>query len=275
MTLEVNATTCISCGKCAEECLLSLISMDNSIPYISPEKESACMDCQHCMAVCPKGALSINGKKPEDSISIKNFTPNAENIEMLVKSRRSCRSYKQKDVSPELLEKLLNTSAYAPTALNAMGVSFTVIDKLEEMIKFRAITKDILQKKIEDKTLPEIPQFLLDYIKIWMNGNEDIIFRTAPHILITSAPSDSANPQMDSSIAMAYFDLIATANGLGTVWIGLLKSFIERIAPELKEKLGIPENHTIGFVMGFGYPAVKYHRTTQRKPSRIKRVKLL
>jgi len=41
------------------------------------------------------------------------------------------------------------------------------------------------------------------------------------------------------------------------------------LLPELCGKLGLPDNHKLGYVMAFGLPEVHYHRTVQRGPARI------
>jgi len=38
--------------------------------------------------------------------------------------------------------------------------------------------------------------------------------------------------------------------------------------------LGIPENHEIGYVMGFGLPAIRYEKTVNRGEPRVHRVTL-
>ena len=45
--------------------------------------------------------------------------------------------------------------------------------------------------------------------------------------------------------------------------------FMDRFAIE---KLGIPEDHHIGYMMVFGKPAIKYHRTVQRGDAQVNRV---
>ena len=44
--------------------------------------------------------------------------------------------------------------------------------------------------------------------------------------------------------------------GLGTVWDGLARWAFTDLMPEFSGKLGIPEDHTLGYVMDFGRPAV-------------------
>jgi hypothetical protein len=45
------------------------------------------------------------------------------------------------------------------------------------------------------------------------------------------------------------------------------------LIPSLASRLGIPENHSVGYAMVFGEPAVEYHRTVQRGPASVNIVK--
>lgn len=70
-------------------------------------------------------------------------------------------------------------------------------------------------------------------------------------------------------IALTTFELYAQTLGVGTVWDGLAKWIISEILPEFKTRLGIPEDHVIGYAMAFGKPAVNYTRTAQHEPAGI------
>ena len=63
-----------------------------------------------------------------------------------------------------------------------------------------------------------------------------------------------------------------TARGVGTVWDGMVMMALS-LYPGLGSRLGIPENHTVGYAMVFGEPAVEYYRTVQRGPAKVHFVK--
>ena len=46
---------CVSCGSCADECPVGVISQGDTQYVID---ESGCIDCGACEAVCPVGAIS-------------------------------------------------------------------------------------------------------------------------------------------------------------------------------------------------------------------------
>ena len=67
-------------------------------------------------------------------------------------------------------------------------------------------------------------------------------------------------------------ELFAQSLGVGTVWNGLTKWAIMDLLPETRQRLGIPEEHVIGYVMSFGRPALSFQRTVQRGPAAVNRV---
>ena len=73
-------------------------------------------------------------------------------------------------------------------------------------------------------------------------------------------------------IALSYFELFAQTLGVGTVWDGLAKWAINDLLPEFRTRLGIPDDHVIGYAMAFGKPAVQYARTVQYGPPQVHRV---
>jgi nitroreductase len=82
-------------------------------------------------------------------------------------------------------------------------------------------------------------------------------------LLVTSAPQSVASPIQDCLIALTTFELFAQTLGVGTVWDGLAKWVIDDLMPEFRIRLGIPDDHVIGYAMVFGKPAVHFARTAQ------------
>jgi hypothetical protein len=113
---------------------------------------------------------------------------------------------------------------------------------------------------------------IADIIEAWKSSGKDILFRGAPHLLITSSSNENAAPLHDCIIALTTFETYAQSCSVGTLWNGLAMLTLSELLPELKTRLGIPENHQIGYVMGFGYPALKYQRTIERGGPQINRV---
>ena len=273
LSFSIDRQKCIRCGQCVLDCVVKIIAMDDGYPAISAEKESACIECQHCLAVCPTGAVSILGKNPDESVPLAGKLPSPEELEILIKGRRSVRHYRDENLKPELIQRLLDVSCHAPTGVNFRQVLFTVVDDKEVMAALRRETMMGLARLAREGKLPPGRDYFNDCVRAWEEEGIDTIYRGAPHLIVASAPRDCPTPEADCMIALTYFELFAQSLGVGTVWNGLAKWTFTELVPELCVQLAIPENHRIGYVMAFGIPDVHYHRTVQRGPARIERVK--
>lgn len=271
LRFSVDQELCIGCGECISDCPYSLIEMHDGIPVLSRENEATCLQCQHCFAVCSTGALSILGKKAADSQPLGPL-PSAEQLANLMKARRSVRRYSKTPVSKEEIAFLLETVAYAPTAVNNRQILCTVIEDPVVMDNLRRMTYSRLQTLIDTGKFPKGMEYLEDVVVEALKSGKDAIFRDAPHLLVVSAPKDSPAPDADCFIALSYFELLAAGMGLGALWCGLAKWALAVVLPEVLAKLGLPANHRVGYMMVFGRPTVQYHRTVQRENAHINRV---
>lgn len=268
LRFKVNAGRCTRCGLCVRDCIGEIIKSDGKgLPRIARAEEGDCLRCQHCLAVCPTGAISIFGKDPRDSEPLgPGRLPALDSMLRLVRGRRSVRHYKNDNVDRALLRRLLRAVANCPTGVNQRELTFTAIDDKAVMQRFRMKTLAALAKSETVKRLPE-GSYILDAPGAYAKRKEDIIFRGAPHVLIVSAPPDAPCPHEDVTLALAYFELLAQSAGLGTVWCGLLKMTLEAL-PELKKPLGLPEKHAY-YAMLFGIPAIRFARTVQRDDAAV------
>jgi nitroreductase/NAD-dependent dihydropyrimidine dehydrogenase PreA subunit len=271
LEFRIDEERCIQCGACADDCPAGVISLEE-YPVIT--NQDGCYRCQHCLAVCPTGAVSILGRNPDDSIELEGNLPDPQRLEILIKGRRSVRRYSSKDVDPALIDELLDIAWHAPTGVNAQSVLFTVVRDGRTMDKLR---QEVMTELVRLKEAGQLPpgfagQYLGSAVKAWQKDGTDIIFRGAPHLLVTSASKDAPCPVQDAHIALATFQLMAHARGLGTVWDGMFMMALA-VMPQLVARLDIPADHLVGYAMVFGEPAVEYHRTVQRGKARVNVVK--
>lgn len=272
LEFNVDEQKCTRCGECVADCPARIIAMQDGMPFIIPDKAAACYRCQHCLAVCPTGAVSILGLKPENSQPLFGNYPDPAKLETLIRGRRSVRRYKDENLEPELVQRLLEVAWHAPTGVNARQVRFTLVDGLEKVAKLRDQVMAGLGRLVRDNALPEGMEFYADFVRLWEEKRVDILFRNAPHFLVASAPKHVPTPMQDCLIALSYFDLFAQANGVGTLWDGLAKWAINDLLPETLHTLGLPDDHLIGYAMVFGKPAMHYSRTVQHESAIIHRV---
>ena len=100
---------------------------------------NGCWKCEHCLAVCPRGAISIFGKKPEDSIAPMKPETAAPVMDALIMNRHSCRRFLQKAVPTETIDAMLQLIGNAPNGGNKQQVEFTLIDDRTQMDRFHSL----------------------------------------------------------------------------------------------------------------------------------------
>ena len=149
--LKIDKEKCSKCGLCVKHCDCGFLTVDEEgYPKFDKNKEKFCLKCQHCLASCPNGAFSIFGKSSADSVKVKDYV-NPDDMLGLIKTRRSCRHYKNENLDKETLSKLKNMLAWAPTGCNYHGLHFSVVEDVEVMASYKECTYKNL-KKIHMKT---------------------------------------------------------------------------------------------------------------------------
>lgn len=258
--IEINKEKCIRCGACIKDCVAYSIEAGSDLyPQTANGGEERCIGCTHCMAICPVGAISINDKNPDNSLN--PALPNSDEVLGLIQTRRSIRQYKAEDISPELFEKLKSMLPYIPTGCNVNSLHFSFIETRSAMDAIRNYVRIKLLKILNSSFMPKLASKFASYKTAFENG-EDVIFRDAPHMVVVSSHIHAPCTNVDPIIALSYIELYAHSLGLGTCWCGFAQACF-KLLPRLSEMVQIPDEYKPVYVMLLGYPAVKYHRTTQ------------
>lgn len=271
---RVDLEKCIGCGLCAVDCPIRIIDMHDRLPVLVPQKEDFCIGCLHCFAVCSEGAVSILGHSPEEEIELtKDILPSPDQMETLIRGRRSVRSYRDENMSTELVDELLDMAWQAPTGRNNRDTVFHVVDDKDVLAEIREELLSGIEKLVESDSLDEAYGGYAKFPSVWKDYEYDALFRGAPHLIVTSSPSEVPTPMQDAVIALTTLEMYAQSKGIGTVWNGLARGAIVELVPSIRKRLNIPEDHEIGYVMGFGLPALRYFRTVNRGKATVQRIK--
>lgn len=258
MEIKVGIS-CTGCGKCVKDCAVGILELKDKRPSVRKGKEGMCMDCRHCVAVCPEGAMSINGISADSCRMLSEMpVPPPNEVSNLIMSRRSMRSFAPVDVPREDIEEMLETLKYVPAGCNIRHLVFSVVSGRAKMDELRKRTIDALEAHKE-----ELPVFLKGALAaVKKNPSIDPFFRGAPHLLIVKGDPKAVTPQMDCVAACAYFDILAQSHGFGATWCGFLKIIIDAV-PKVADLFSIPRGAPF-YAMMFGEPMVDYVRCVNR-----------
>lgn len=154
------------------------------------------------------------------------------NVLEAIKGRRSIRSFKSKDVPPEIVDELLYAAAHAPSAGNIQPWEFIIVRKPEAKKKLAEAATD---------------QFFIE---------------EAPIVIVVCANENSSSQGygirgktlyciQDTAAAIQNILLAAYSHGLGTCWVGAFKE------DGAREILNIPHGIRPVAIISIGYPAEK------------------
>jgi len=176
--VAVDESKCKRDGICAAECPTRIITLDGDegFPVIAPKYEASCLTCGHCVVVCPNGAMSISGVAIQDCPEIdKDLQLSWEQAEQFLRSRRSIRVYKDKEMERQTMQKLIETARYAPTASNAQNVHWLVINDRDQLKELSGQTVEWMRQAI--KAQPDsLPSYFKPTVAGWIAGY-DVILR--------------------------------------------------------------------------------------------------
>lgn len=269
----LDTDRCIQCGACINTCTGMVLKKGvDSYPYMIPFEKfgwNGCWRCQHCLAVCPQGAISIFGKNPVNSLPLPEENIGSE-MEKLVTGRRACRRYLDRNVSPEIIDRMLSAMQNVPAGGNSNNVEFTVIDDKDKVKQLW----NVAYSKMEENAQRGIyTDSFNDFYYTKMKESEktvrknDMLFCGAPHLFIAHARCAgkwAEDYKINCNIATAYFELLAQAHELGAIIMSYPSDVITD-NPEARAMIGIPKDHYMKLIVGFGYPEIKYHRGSQKE----------
>ena len=268
---SVDCDKCNFCGMCVAECSPRIIDMEGpqSLPFMIEDGEERCIKCGHCVAVCPTAAVSIDIMDAEECAPLsRELLPTAEQVELLLKSRRSIRSHEDKPVLRETLQKLIDIARYAPSGHNIQPVRWLIVEDTKETRRLAGLVAEWMRSIVEAN-----PKLATDLgfdrlVDAWDRG-EDMILRSAPHIIMAHA--DKAYGPLGETaciIAMTYLELAAYSLDLGACWAGYFQVACGAYPP-LTEALELPQGHQVYAAMMVGYPRYKFSRIPLRNEPEI------
>lgn len=250
--IVINLDRCIGCSLCAKDCPAVCIVVENGK---AKTFDQGCIGCGHCYSVCPQSAIQMTKYDCiEEPVTSMEEIDN-EVLLKAMKSRRSTRQFKNKEVEEEKIKKILEAGRYAPTGANAQDVQFIVLgSKQDEAEKicvklFRTGTK-----------LGSVLMAFLRRVKI----TDDFFFKGAPLVIVVTSKHE-----INGGLASAYMEIMANSLGLGVLYSGFFVG-CTGLSARLRKIIEVPKGHKVVSCMVMGYPAVKYKRIAPRKEAQVK-----
>ena len=238
-----------------------------------------CLQCGHCAAVCPTGAVRHPQFPPASLSPIAD--PSPESVLHMLQARRSVRHFAERPVERQQWEALLAAMALAPSGMNARPVRAVVVTDAEKLRALTARTAGFYAGLLRMVNSPfgrlalrfAIGKEGLDSLRAnalklealcqLVDEGEDPILYRAPGALILHAERKAVCGHDDSQLAAMAGMLAAPALGLGTCMIGFLLPAFVRVGA-LRALIDLPRDHEVYAVLAVGYPTVRYHSAPAR-----------
>ena len=148
----------------------------------------------------------------------------------IIRTRRSCRSYKQQQITDEQLNVVLEAGTYAPTSRGLQSPFIVAIQN-----------KDLLKQLAE--------------MNAEVMGATTNPYYDAPTYILVFVPDGFANGVYDAALVLENMMLTAHAQGLGSCWIHREREmFATEKGKELMKQWDLPDG-LIGIgALALGYP---------------------
>lgn len=295
--VSIDLQKCTGCGVCAAICPYRAIGMTAGR---AEHDGQACFLCGHCLAVCPAEAIVLAGLTPQLGLvtieekcqAIAPGQYNGSELVALMRSRRSCRRYRESPVPLATLEDLVKIGTSAPSGTNSQGWNFGILPTRETVLALGSMVADYYRRLNRLAANPllrgllrvvggdSLGRYYRNYFRSvakalqqWDKEGADLLFHGATAAILVSGRRQASCPAEDCLLATQNILLAAHALGLGSCLIGFAVAAVRR-APMLRKAMMIPADEELYSVIALGWPAVTYHRPAGRKPVRPRIIRL-
>lgn len=292
--IKINTEICKKCGNCAMVCPVGVLEQTTkgATPTLTGDHRERCIGCGQCTAICPQGAVQ-HSEFPKDSIQAIKFNqmPTTEQVQTLLKTRRSIRAFRDKPLPKDTIEAIIDGARFAPTGHNSQSTEFLVIQDRALLDEVTALVIEYIKFEIKrfsnpffktmamlgnrekaESGLHEIPGFKRK-VQMFESG-ADPILNGAPVLLAFHARRTVGFADVNAQLALQNASLVAHALGIGNFYTGWLlapcrapmaRAWNRRI-PDL---LGIPSDNVLYSALALGYPKPRFKNMIERKPPTI------
>lgn len=252
--IQIDPEKCVGCGLCKKDCPAGNIVVENKKAKLLTQD---CILCGHCVAICPKAAVSMTGfdEPPEEIAGPVTLDP--QTLLAAIKTRRSIRQFTGREIAPEAIAQILEAGRLTPTGKNAQDVSFVVLK--ESMAAVEALAVRLFRRLLPLMRLvnPVARRTAID---------DHFFFKKAPAAIVAVS-----RDKVNGALAAANMALMAEAWGLGVLYSGFFAMAVNH-SRRLRRMLGIKGKQRAVTALVLGYPGVRYPRTAQKEAAVIRSV---
>ncbi len=284
----VDRSRCTDCGLCVQVCKGAPLQMVDGRLVVDQSIMFGCIGCGQCMLVCPLECITIHGRDlvPDDLLPLPRMEERADYPALLalMRSRRSTRSFAEREIDPVVAAQILEAAATAPMGIPPSEVGVLALTNREAVQQFRKdLTKEMVKWRVwaNPFVLGLMRPFIgrenyemyrafirpaIDIYEAKDHLGEDWFLYDAPLLLYFYATpyADPADPVVAATQAM----LAGQALALGTCMLGF-PGYVMQSSSRLRREYGLPPKIQAGLAVIFGYPVFRYRQAVQRRFAQV------
>ena len=284
--VTIDPERCKKDGLCARICQKVFSQeAEGSIPAVA--HAASCNSCGHCVLVCPSGAIRQIDCPPEMVHPVRaDLIPSYEQVRELIVARRSIRTFQERAVEKEIIEKVIDGARFAPSLKNTQSTRFTVVQDKTLLHAIASSTAEWLGKVANRLKNPlwrklytlrgekDVKQALrwieqLDLMAEKMSQNIDLVLFGAPLLVLFHADETMRSADVNATLALHNAMMLASSLGLGSFYTGYVVTACshDRAVPRL---LDLPRKQKVYGGLALGYPAIQFSRWIDRRPAQVR-----
>jgi nitroreductase/ferredoxin len=294
VSTTIDAALCVGCGQCISVCPKETLTLIDGKAVVTGTES---MDCDHCAAACPTGAVRVAAVDPslgcfQTFVADTRWRPHGRfdvaELVNLMGSRRSCRNFTERPVAPALLEDLVKVAVTAPSGTNCQPWTFTILPNRAAVLQLgrqvgdffrrtnRLAARPWLRTLLKWIGRPDLDRYFRQHydsvaraLADWDRGERDRLFHGATAVIVVAADRAASCPAEDALLGTGQILLAAHAMGLGSCLIGFVIEAMRRDV-RITRTLGIADREMPCAVIALGWPDEAYRRVAGRKPVQVR-----
>lgn len=243
----IDEKKCVGCSLCVNDCPNAYLYLEDRKAHT---RDSGCIECGHCYAICPQGAVRMANYDCPDEPVVPMTELDSGTLLAAMRSRRTIRHFTKQSVDQENIRMILDAGRYSPTGGNAQDVNFTILGSKQTEAEAICVKLFRTGQKLVSGFVPFLKR---------VDISDSFFFKGAPLVIVVSSKS-----HVDAGLASAYMEIMAESLGLGVLYSGFFV-VCAKISGKLRKLIRLPKGHKVVSCIIIGHPAVKYRRIVPRK----------